>query len=55
MLGSCVGESKNKVILSFAMKLQIVERAEKKESIAKLSLEFNVGNQTVHDIVLKKD
>uniref|UniRef100_A0A8C4SR40 HTH CENPB-type domain-containing protein n=1 Tax=Erpetoichthys calabaricus TaxID=27687 RepID=A0A8C4SR40_ERPCA len=44
-----------RVVLSIATKLQIVERAEKGESIANLSSEFNIGNQTVRDIVRKKD
>uniref|UniRef100_A0A8C8T197 Uncharacterized protein n=1 Tax=Pelusios castaneus TaxID=367368 RepID=A0A8C8T197_9SAUR len=54
MLGMKVMKRK-RVVLSIATKLQIVERAEKGESIAKLSSEFNIGNQTVRDIVRKKD
>uniref|UniRef100_A0A8C8SCB4 Uncharacterized protein n=1 Tax=Pelusios castaneus TaxID=367368 RepID=A0A8C8SCB4_9SAUR len=50
-----VGVKRKRVVLSIATKLQIVERAEKGESIAKLSSEFNIGNQTVRDIVRKKD
>jgi predicted DNA-binding protein YlxM (UPF0122 family) len=43
------------VVLTVATKLQIVERAENGESISKLAAEFNIGNQTVHDIIRKKD
>uniref|UniRef100_A0A8C4RMN9 HTH CENPB-type domain-containing protein n=1 Tax=Erpetoichthys calabaricus TaxID=27687 RepID=A0A8C4RMN9_ERPCA len=46
---------RKRVVLSIATKLQIVECAENRESIAKLSSEFNIGNQTVRDIVRKKD
>uniref|UniRef100_A0A8C4TJD3 Jerky protein homolog-like n=1 Tax=Erpetoichthys calabaricus TaxID=27687 RepID=A0A8C4TJD3_ERPCA len=49
------GAKRKRVVLSIATKLQIVERAEKGESIAKLSSEFNIVNQTVRDIVRKKD
>ncbi|XP_028661789.1 jerky protein homolog-like [Erpetoichthys calabaricus] len=55
MSGSSAGAKRKRVVLSIATKLQIVERAEKGESIAKLSSEFNIGNQTVRDIVRKKD
>jgi hypothetical protein len=43
------------VVLTIATKLQIVERAENGESISKLAVEFNIGNETVHDIIKKKD
>jgi hypothetical protein len=43
------------VVLTVATKLQIVERAENGESVSKLAAEFNIGNQTVCDIINKKD
>uniref|UniRef100_A0A8C4SGZ7 HTH CENPB-type domain-containing protein n=1 Tax=Erpetoichthys calabaricus TaxID=27687 RepID=A0A8C4SGZ7_ERPCA len=55
MSGSSAGVKRKRVVLSIATKLQIVECAEKGESIAKLSSEFNIGNQTVRDNVRKKD
>ncbi|XP_028658938.1 jerky protein homolog-like [Erpetoichthys calabaricus] len=54
MLGSSAGVKRKRVVLSIATKLQIVECAKKGESIAKLSSEFNIRNQTVRDIVQKK-
>jgi hypothetical protein len=43
------------VVLTIATKLQIVERAENGESISKLAAKFKIGNQTVCDIIKKKD
>jgi predicted transcriptional regulator len=43
------------VVLTIATKLQIVVRAENGKSISKLAAEFNIGNQTVRDIIKKKD
>lgn len=51
MSGPSAEVKKKRVVLSSATKLQIVERTEKGESIAKLPLEFDFGDQTVHDIV----
>jgi transposase-like protein len=42
---------RKRVVLTIATELQIVERAENGDSISKLAAEFNIGNQTVRDII----
>jgi hypothetical protein len=44
-----------RVVLTIATKLRIIGRAENGESISKLAAELNIGNQTVCDIIKKKD
>jgi hypothetical protein len=49
------GNNRKRVVLTIATKLQTVERAENGVSISKLAAEFNTGNQTVRDIIKKKE
>ncbi|XP_067135810.1 jerky protein homolog-like [Centruroides vittatus] len=46
---------RKRVVLTIETKLKIVKRLQKGESVSKLSKEYNIGNQTVRDILNNKN